>query len=296
MDGATQLPRLKPWASKGSSWQFLPRLKSWVSLPNGIMTGEIRNQDCAAGLVYVETGSVGLVVTSPPYWSCKDYEIDGQIGYGQTEEGYLLSMREILMQMHRVLGPGCRAAINIGDQYLRAADHGRYRVMPIPAHLTTMGIEVGFDYMGGIIWNKISTTRTTGGCSLMGSMYHPKDGHVTYEHEFILLFKKQGKAKRPSKKDLELSRLTKEERLSWFRGVWSDVRPVRQDEHPAAFPIEIPRRLIRMYSFHGETVLDPFMGSGSTAVAAKMEGRNWLGFEISPEFCALAERRLEETS
>jgi len=257
------------------------------------MPGKIFNQDCSTGMVDVPDESIGLVVTSPPYWSIKDYGDDpSEIGYGQTEDEYLESMCTVMDHLHRVLGPGCRAAINIGDQYLRASEHGRYRVMPIPSFLATIGIDVGFDYMGGIIWNKISTTRTTGGCSLMGSMYYPKDGHVTYEHEFILLFRKQGKVKRPSKEDLEMSRLTKEERLSWFRGMWSDVRPSRQDDHPASFPVEIPRRLIRMYSFHGETVLDPFMGSGTTAVAAELQGRNWIGFEIDPDFCSFSERRI----
>ena len=258
------------------------------------MTGEIRNEDCRVGMRTVDDESIGLVVTSPPYWSIKDYsDHPDEIGSGQTIQEYLLSMRDVIGHIHRVLGPGCRAAINVGDQYLRASEHERYRVMPLPSYLATIGIEVALDYMGGIIWNKISTTRTTGGCSLMGSMYYPKDGHVTYEHEFILLFKKPGKIKRPAKDVLELSRLSKEERLSWFRGIWSDVRPTRQDDHPAAFPVELPMRLIKMYSFHGEMVLDPFMGSGTTAVAAKMMGRRWLGFETSPEFCALAEVRLE---
>ena len=261
------------------------------------MNGEIRNEDCISGMRSIEDESVGLMVTSPPYWSIKDYsDLPSEIGSGQTIDEYLSSMREVMVETHRVLGPGCRAAINIGDQYLRASEHGRYRVMPLPSYLATMGIEIGFDYMGGIIWNKISTTKTSGGCSLMGSMYYPKDGHVTYEHEFILLFRKQGKVRRPGKEILELSRLSKEERLSWFRGVWSDVRPSRQDDHPAAFPIEVPLRLIKMYSFHGEIILDPFMGSGTTAVAAKTMGRRWIGFEIEPEFCRLAERRLEETS
>ena len=128
----------------------------------------------------------------------------------------------------------------------------------------------------------------------MGSMYYPKDGHVTYEHEFILLLKKPGKVIRPSKEILEKSKLSKEERLTWFRGMWSDVRPSKKVDHPAAFPVEIPLRLIKMYSFWGETILDPFMGSGTTAVASRMTGRDCVGFEINPDFCQIAERRVSD--
>jgi DNA modification methylase len=257
----------------------------------------IYNEDCIQGMKKLDDLSIGLIVTSPPYWSIKQYSDSAdEIGSTQTFDEYLASINTVLQESYRVLGPGCRMAINIGDQYLRAADHERYRVLPIPAFLTTMGLSAGFDYMGGILWNKISTTKTSGGCSFMGSIYYPKDGHVTYEHEFILLFKKSGKVVRPCKNNVELSKLTKEERSSWFRGVWSDVRPTKQDNHPAAFPVELPRRLIKMYSYFGETVLDMFMGSGSTAVAATMEGRQHVGYEINPEFCKIAEERLNGLS
>jgi modification methylase len=228
--------------------------------------------------------SVHLVVTSPPYWCIKDYEHEGQIGHDQSYEDYLGALGNVIRECHRVLLPGCRMAINVGDQYLRASEHGRYRVQPIPADLSVIGREVGFDFMGNIIWHKISTTNTTGGCSLMGSMYYPKDGHVTYEHEYILLFRKQGDWPRPDAEIKERSRLTKQERTEWFRGLWDDIPPVRQDEHIAMFPPEIPRRLIKMYTFHNETVLDPFMGSGTTAFAAAQEGRNSVGYEINPGF------------
>ena len=126
----------------------------------------------------------------------------------------------------------------------------------------------------------------------MGSMYYPKDGHVTYEHEYILLFRKQGDWPRPDAETKEKSRLTKQERTEWFRGLWNDIPPVRQDEHIAMFPVEVPRRLIRMYTFHGETVLDPFMGSGTTALASAMEGRNSVGYEINAEFENLIREKL----
>jgi len=236
--------------------------------------------------------SVHFAVTSPPYWCIKDYAHPGQIGYDQSYDEYLASLTRVLGECHRVLHPGCRAAINIGDQYLRASEHDRYRVQPIPADIIRIGMGLGFDFMGNIIWRKISTTNTTGGGALMGSMYLPKDGHVTYEHEYIILLRKLGKWPKPTDEQKEKSLLTKQERLEWFRGMW-EVKPIRQKDHVAMFPVEIPRRLIKMYSFWGETILDPFMGSGTTALAAEMEGRGSVGYEINPEFRDLIEERLE---
>ena len=239
--------------------------------------------------------STHLVVTSPPYWCIKDYAHEGQIGHDQSYEDYLAAIGNVIRECNRVLHPGCRMAINMGDQYLRASEHGRYRVQPIPADLSVIGRDAGFDFMGNIVWHKISTTNTTGGCSLMGSMYYPRDGHVTYEHEYILLFRKRGDWPRPDPDAKEQSRLTKEERSRWFRGLWDDIAPVRQDGHVAMFPVEVPRRLIKMYTFHGETVLDPFMGSGTTALAAAQEGRNSVGYEINPEFESLIREKLDSS-
>ena len=200
----------------------------------------------------VSDESVHLVVTSPPYWSIKDYGHPEQIGLVESYDEYVASLGQVLAKCQRVLLPGCRAAINIGDQYLRATEHGRYRVLPIPADISRLGIELGMDFMGSIIWRKISTTKTTGGGCWMGSTYYPGDGHVTYEHEYIVLLRKMGK--RPVVKDekaRECSRLSKEERSSWFRGIWDDVFPERPIGHVAMFPVELPRRLIKMYTYVG---------------------------------------------
>ena len=237
--------------------------------------------------------SVHLVVTSPPYWSIKDYGHPGQIGFDQSYDEYLDSLGKVLGECYRVLKPGCRMAVNIGDQYLRAKEHGRYRVLPIPSDITVIGRGLDLDFMGAVIWRKISTTNTSGGGAWMGSMYYPKDGHVTYEHEYILLFRKQGEWQYPAEAEAkEKSKLTKEQRQAWFRGVWEDIPPGRQDSHIAMFPVELPRRIIRMYSFWGETVLDPFMGSGTTALAASLEGRDSVGYEVNAEFEGLMREKL----
>ena len=240
----------------------------------------------------LDDGSVRLVVTSPPYWCLKDYAHPGQIGLGQTYEEYLDSLAQVMRECYRVLAPGCRLALNIGDQYLRASEHGRYRVQPIPADLTLRGQALGFDFMGAILWRKVSTTHTSGGGCLMGSMYYPRDGHITYEHEYILLLRKPGAWPRPTPEQKEQSRLSREERTRWFRGVWDDLPPERQTGHVAMFPVELPRRIIRMYSFWGETVLDPFLGSGTTSLAAAGEGRDSVGYEINPAFASLIREKL----
>jgi site-specific DNA-methyltransferase (adenine-specific) len=234
-------------------------------------------------MIELAEASVGLSVTSPPYWCIKDYTHPDQIGFDQTYDEYLQDLTEVLKECHRVLAPGCRAAVNIGDQYLRASEHGRYRVQPIPADLIRAGRDIGFDFMGNIIWEKISTTNTSGGGSWMGSVYHPKDGHVTYEHEYILLFRKRGQWPRPTPEQKQKSRLTKEQRSRWFRGMWR-IAPDRQGTHGAVFPVELPLRLIKMYSFWGETVLDPFLGTGTTMLAADRCGRESIGYEINPEY------------
>jgi site-specific DNA-methyltransferase (adenine-specific) len=250
-----------------------------------IVFGDSRHMDL------VDNESIQLVVTSPPYWSIKDYDHPDQIGHGQSYEDYLADLERVLMEIRRVLSGGCRAAINIGDQYLRATEHGRYRVQPIPADIICVARRLGFDFMGNIIWRKISTTKTSGGGQWMGSTYHPRDGHITYEHEYIILLKKPGNAPSVSEEQRERSRLTKEQRSEWFRGVWS-IHPDRQEEHGAMFPVEVPRRLIKMYSFWGETVLDPFLGSGTTSLAAKIEGRHSIGVEINTTFETVIRRKL----
>lgn len=236
--------------------------------------------------------SVHFVVTSPPYWCIKDYAHPDQIGAGQSYEQYLDDLSLVLREAARALHRGCRMAVNIGDQFLRGAEHGRYRLQPIAADVINIGRRLGLDYMGTIIWRKITTTLTSGGGVWMGSIYYPRDGHITYEHEYIVLLRKPGRPPGPpSRQAKQLSRLTKQQRSAWFRGIWDDIPPVRQESHQAMFPVGLPARLIRMYTFWGETVLDPFLGSGTTCIAAALEGRNSIGYEINPTYEAVIRQR-----
>ncbi len=182
-----------------------------------------------------------------------------------------------------MLRDGGRLCVNIGDQFARASLFGRYRVIPLHAEITCQCAETGFDYMGSIIWRKKTTMNTTGGAVVMGSYPYPPNGIVEIDFEYILLFRKPGKPRQPARAAREGAALTREEWKSWFSGHW-DMAGARKKGHDAPFPEEIPRRLIRMFSLPGDTVLDPFLGTGTTARAALALGRNAVGYEICGEY------------
>jgi len=235
--------------------------------------------------------SVHLVVTSPPYWQLKDYGTENQIGYHEDYETYINNLNLVWKECYRVLDDGCRLCINIGDQFVRAVYYGRYKVIPIRTEIIKFCESIGFDYMGAIIWQKQTTTNTTGGASLMGSFPTPRNGILSIDYEFILILKKLGTPAKVSKAIKDQSKMTTEEWKEYFSGHWN-FGGARQDGHIAMFPEELPRRLIKMFAFKGETVLDPFMGSGTTAVAARNLERNSIGYEINPEFIAVAKQKL----
>jgi len=236
-------------------------------------------------------GSLALAVTSPPYWSIKDYGHAGQIGHGQDLHAYLRDLYAVWRECFRVLRPGARLCVNVGDQFARAAVYGRYKVIPLHAEIVAQGETAGFDYMGSIIWRKRTTMNTSGGAVIMGSYPYPPNGVVELDYEFILLFRKPGKAPPSDPEARAASALTKEEWKRYFSGHWS-FGGARKAGHEAMFPLELPRRLIRMFSCVGDTVLDPFLGSGTTAQAALELGRGAVGYEINPEFVEMARGKL----
>lgn len=231
----------------------------------------------------IQDESVELIVTSPPYWQLKDYGTENQIGFNQSYEDYINHLNLVWAECFRILQPGCRLCINIGDQFARTAYYGRYKIVPIHSEIIRFCESVGFDYMGTIIWQKQTTTHTTGGQKVMGSYPYPRGGIVKVDYENILLFKKQGKALSVEKSVREESKLTDEEWSTCFSSHWN-FPGARQSEHIAVFPEELPKRLIKMFSFVGDTVCDPFMGSGTTALAAMTLGRDSVGYEINRDF------------
>ncbi len=235
--------------------------------------------------------SVDLVITSPPYWQLKDYGDENQLGFHDSYEDYINNLNLVWSECFRVLNKGCRLCINIGDQFARSVYYGRYKVIPIRTEINKFCETIGMDYMGAIIWQKVTTTNTTGGASIMGSFPYPRNGILKIDYEFILIFKKLGEPPKVSRETKELSKLTTEEWNTYFAGHWNFAGE-RQDKHLAMFPEELPRRLIRMFSFVGDTVLDPFMGSGTTSLAAKNLSRNSVGYEINSTFVPIIKNKL----
>ncbi len=246
----------------------------------------------AQDMNFIPTKSVHLIVTSPPYWQIKDYGIAEQIGYNDTYEEYIRKLNKVWKESYRVLHEGCRMCINIGDQFLRAIHYGRYRIIPIREDIIRYCCnKLKMDYMGAIIWQKRTTTNTTGGASVMGSYPNPRNGMISIDYEFILIFKKLGKAPKTSKEAKELSVLTKKEWGEYFQGHWNFVGE-RQSSHIAMFPEELPKRLVKMFSFVGDTVLDPFLGSGTTTLAARKLDRNSIGIEINSKFLPIIKQKV----
>lgn len=231
----------------------------------------------------IQNESVGLIVTSPPYWQLKDYGAERQIGFNQSYEDYINHLNLVWSECYRILQPGRRLCINIGDQFARSAYYGRYKVVAIHSEIIRFCETIGFDYLGSIIWQKETNMHTSGGAKVMGSYPYPINGYVKIDFEHILLFKKQGIAPSPTKEQRELSKLTDEEWYTYFKSHWI-FSGARQDRHIAVFPEELPQRLIKMFSFVGDLVCDPFMGSGTTALAALKLDRNSVGYEINERF------------
>lgn len=243
-------------------------------------------------LSLVTDSSVHLVVTSPPYWQLKDYGSENQIGYHESYEQYINNLNLVWNECHRVLHPGCRLCVNIGDQFARAVYYGRYKVIPIRTEITKFCESIGFDYMGAIIWQKVTTTNTSGGGVQMGSFPYPRNGILKIDYEFVLTFKKLGDAPKPSPEQKQSSKMTNQEWNTFFAGHWN-FSGARQDNHIAMFPEELPRRLIKMFAFVGDTVLDPFLGSGTTSLAARNLNRNSVGYEINQDFIPVIREKLD---
>ncbi len=250
-----------------------------------VFTGDARD------LSLLQNGAVDLVVTSPPYWQIKDYGSANQIGYGQSLHEYLFDLAQVWCECFRVLKAGRRLCINIGDQFARTEVYGRYKVIPLHCEVISMCQSLGFDYLGSIIWQKKTTMNPSGGAVIMGSFPHPPNGIVELDYEHILLFKKPGESVKVEASIKADSALTKEQWKTYFAGHWH-FGGARQLGHQATFPDELPRRLIRMFSFVGETVLDPFLGSGTTVKVALELSRNAVGWELNADYLPLIREKI----
>lgn len=249
-------------------------------------------------LADIHNESVHLVITSPPYWNLKKYvENPNQLGEIDDYEQFLQELDCVWKHMWRVLVPGGRLIIVVGDVCLSRRRFGRHVVFPLHASIQEHCRNLGFDNLAPIIWYKIanaSLEATGNGNSFLGKPYEP-GGVIKNDIEFILMQRKPGGYRSPSLNSRLLSVIPQTLHREWFQQIWQDVKGASTRQHPAPFPLELAQRLIRMFSFVGDTVLDPFMGTGTTCIAAANWGRNSIGVEVEPSYHHLALEKIRKT-
>ena len=244
------------------------------------------------------TDSVHLVVTSPPYWTLKTYrDSDGQLGHVVDYDEFLRELDRVWRECHRALVPGGRLVCVVGDVCLsRRKNKGEHTVIPLHASIQDRCRRMGFSNLAPIIWHKIANAAyeaSGNGGGFLGKPYEP-NAVIKNDIEFILMLRKPGGYRSPTLATRILSVIPEEKHRIWFQQIWTGVTGASTKNHPAPFPLELAERLIRMFSFVGDTVLDPFLGTGTTSVAAAKWGRNSIGIEIDPHYFAFAEDRIEK--
>jgi DNA modification methylase len=249
----------------------------------------------ARAMAGVDKESVHLALTSPPYWTLKEYRLsEGQMGAIEDYEHFLAELQKVWLRCYESLVPGGRLICVVGDVCLsRRRNNGRHTVVPLHAAIQEQCRKIGFDNLAPIIWYKISNAahEVENGSGFLGKPYEP-NSVIKNDCEFILMQRKPGGYRSPSVHTRVLSVISSENYQKWFQQVWSGVTGASTREHPAPYPEELAERLVRMFSFVGDTVLDPFMGTGTTTVAAARWGRNSIGIEVDEHYFDLAHRRI----
>jgi DNA modification methylase len=263
----------------------------------------VRNRETSHELIHgdartasaLKENSVHLVVTSPPYWTLKRYnEHKDQMGHIAPYDDFVAELDQVWRNCYRALVPGGRLIINVGDVCLsRKKNNGRHTVVPLHATIQERCKSMGFDNLAPIIWHKIANANyeVAGGGGFLGKPYEP-NAVIKNDIEFVLMQRKPGGYRSPTKHERILSIISAENYQIWFRQIWSDLRGTSSPKHPAPFPVEFAERLIRMFSFVGDTVLDPFMGTGTTNLACARWGRNSIGIELDARYFELARDRV----
>jgi site-specific DNA-methyltransferase (adenine-specific) len=248
----------------------------------------------ARELDWLPSESIHLALTSPPYWTLKEYPLNaGQLGSIATYEDFHDELDKVWRHCFRALVPGGRLVCVVGDVCLSRRKHGRHSVIPLHADIIVRARKIGFDNLTPIFWYKIANANyeVENGSSFLGKPYEP-NAIIKNDVEFILMLRKPGGYRQPTNEQRDASRLTKEEYQEWFQQIWNLNGETTRD-HPAPYPEELAYRLVRMFSFVGDTVLDPFMGTATTLVAAARCARNAFGVEIEPSYIDYAIQRLE---
>lgn len=263
----------------------------------GPSTEHVLYRGDARSLEWIPDESVHLVVTSPPYFNLKKYnDHTDQLGDMADYEAFQDELDRVWRHCLRVLVPGGRLVVNVGDVCVaRRANGGRHHVYPLHADISVRCRRIGFDYLTPILWNKIANAafETNGnGGGFLGKPYEP-NAIIKNDVEYVLMLRKHGKYRSPTDEQRATSRLSKEEQSAWFRPIWTDVTGASTKDHPAPFPVEFAYRLIRMFSFTGDTVLDPFAGTGTVTLAAMKADRNSICNELDPAYFKYAQARVK---
>ncbi len=269
--------------------------KSVQSIPTShmLLLGDARR------VTSVMDNSIHLIVTSPPYWNLKEYpEVAGQLGNMSQYEMFLNELDHVWRECFRVLVPGGRLICIVGDVCLsRRQNRGRHTVVPLHAAIQERCRTIGFDNLAPIIWHKIANAsyEVENGSGFLGKPYEP-NAVIKNDIEFILMERKPGGYRSPSVAARVLSVISSDNHAKWFQQIWTGLTGASTRDHPAPYPLELAERLIRMFSFVGDIVLDPFLGTGTTSVAAANWGRNSIGFEIDKDFHEYARKRLTKAT
>jgi len=257
-------------------------------------TSVLRHGD-ARKLDWVPDESVHLVVTSPPYWTLKKYnDHPDQLGDVADYEAFLDELDQVWEHAFRVLVPGGRLVCVVGDVCLSRRQFGRHVVMPLHSDIAVRCRKIGFDNLNPIIWHKIANANfeVEGNSTFLGKPYEP-NAIIKNDIEFILMERKPGGYRKPTDRQRSLSMISRDDFEVWFRQIWT-LGGASTKEHPAPYPVDMAHRLVSMFSFVGDTVLDPFAGTGTTLLAASRIGRNSIGVEIDPEYARMAANRLRD--
>jgi DNA modification methylase len=289
-DPQTDIPRI---ARDGRLLAGIEASAHRIPTSHHLLQGDSRD------LSMLDDDSVHLIVTSPPYWTLKKYrDHDSQLGDVGDYNEFLGELDKVWRHCFRLLVPGGRLICVVGDVCLsRRKNGGRHTVVPLHASIQERCRNIGFDNLAPIIWYKIANAvfeASGNGGGFLGKPYEP-NAVIKNDIEFLLMQRKPGGYRRPSVPARVLSIISGENHKRWFQQIWSGVTGASTREHPAPFPEELASRLIRMFSFVGDTVLDPFMGTGTTTVVGSKWGRNSIGIELDPAYFSIAERRIRES-
>jgi site-specific DNA-methyltransferase (adenine-specific) len=276
-------------SSNGASGE-LPRVPSLPS-SHRVVLGDARD------LSFLPDESIHLVVTSPPYFDLKKYaaETPNQLAEIHDYEEFLDQLDGVWRECERVLVPGGRICCVVGAVTISRRAGGRHHVLPLPSDIQVRSRRIGLDNLTPIIWLKVSNIvlEASKSSRFLGKPNLP-NGVIKNDFETIVMLRKPGGYRKPTPEMEAQSRIENDEYFRWFVPIWSDITGASTKNHPAPFPVTIAYRLIRMFSFAGDSVLDPFLGTGSTTKAALLAGRNSIGVEAEPKYFELTQKRLAE--